>query len=247
MEIGTIRTITGRAGSSYVIGGKSIFVVDSCFPSDAKAVLAYVRDEMHRNVQDIDMVVLTHSHLDHINGADLLVKNTEAKLAAHRNAEKYLTGKQAIPLPAMGKVVRFAGFMAKHGFPRPSMPDALSMSWSGIPGIRKGIRTSVSHLLNDNETLPNHPEWQVIYTPGHTDDSICLYSAQHRALFSGDTLINFHGRLRLNPILVLDRAALLASWSELRQLQVSSVYPGWGTPVFGEGILNEVCPEISID
>lgn len=30
---------------------------------------------------------------------------------------------------------------------------------------------------------------ECIYTPGHTDDSYCLYSADHASLFSGDTLL----------------------------------------------------------
>lgn len=234
---GNINIISGRANPSYIINGESIAVVDVCFPSDAKNILTFVRHTLGRDVDDIKLIVLTHSHLDHINGVDYLSNKTYAELAAHSNAEKYLTGKQAIILPQRHKLKEFMGFMVKHSLPRPSISDTFLMPWAGIPGIRKGIRSKVSHWLIDDEDLPYHPEWKVIHTPGHTDDSICLYSSQHKALISGDTIINLQGQLVLNPLLRLDSEAISESLNKLKQLQVDIVYPGWGTPVFGRDVL----------
>jgi len=114
------------------------------------------------------------------------------------------------------------------------------MPWAGIPGIKKGIRSRVTHRLVDGQSLPGHPEWEVIHTPGHTDDSICLYSSKHTSLISGDTIINLRGRLTLNPLLKLDSRALLESLKKLEQLEVDKIYPGWGDPVFGKDILGRV-------
>jgi len=235
-----INIISGRASPSYIIDGKSIAIVDVSFPSDAKAILTFVRHTLGRDVNDIKLIVLTHSHLDHINGVDYLSRKTNAKVAAHSNAEKYLTGKQAIMLPHRHKLIEFMGFMVKHGLPRPSIPDVILMPWAGIPGIRKGIRSKVSYWLIDDEILPDHPEWKVIHTPGHTDDSICLYNSQHKTLISGDTLINLKGQLVLNPLLRWDSEAIIESLNKLKQLQVNIVYPGWGTPVIGKDIINRI-------
>jgi glyoxylase-like metal-dependent hydrolase (beta-lactamase superfamily II) len=153
------------------------------------------------------------------------------------NAQKYLAGKQSIPVAKWHELRGFLGFLQKNSFPRPSISDIFSMPWAGIPGLRKGIRSKVTHWLVDGENLPDHPEWKVIHTPGHTDDGICLYSSQHKSLISGDTIINLQGRLTLNPLLKLDSEALIKSLKKLKQLEVDRIYPGWGVPVFGKGIL----------
>ena len=45
----------------------------------------------------------------------------------------------------------------------------------------------VDHLLKDGDTLKLGDRiFEVIYTPGHSSDSICLYCEEERVLFAGD-------------------------------------------------------------
>lgn len=226
-----------------MISNDSIIVVDVSFPSSAKNILTFVRRTLGRDIKDIKLVVLTHSHIDHVNGVDYIVDSTGAAIAAHVNAEKYLTGKRPIPIPPWDELKEFFSFLAEHNFPRPSISDAFSMPWAGIPFVAKGIRSKVTYWLGDGERLPNHPEWQVVYTPGHTDDSICLYSSLRKSLLSGDTIVNLRGHLTLNPLLTLNNEALLKSLDKLRQLHIDNVYPGWGMPVFGKNVLDRVASD----
>ena len=238
-----INIISGRASPSYIIDGESIIVVDVCFPSDARIVLTFVRSTLGRDVKDVKYIVLTHSHIDHINGVDYLANKTQATVVAHEKAKKYLTGKRAIPLARFHKQWEFLCFLRKHSFPRPSLADTFNMPWSGIPMIKKGIRSRDNKWLADEDSLPDHPEWQVIHTPGHTDDSICLYSAEYKSLITGDTVVNMQGQLVLNPLLKLDNDALEESFNKLKQLDVDYIYPGWGSPVFGKDIINRISIE----
>lgn len=91
--------------------------------------------------------------------------------------------------------------------------------------------------VTEGNKLPDHPEWKVIHTPGHTDDGICLYNARQKSLITGDTIINLQGELVLNPLLKLDNDALAESFNKLKQLEVDNMYPGWGPPVFGKDII----------
>jgi len=235
-----INIITGRSSPSYIIDGQSILVVDVCFPSDAKTILTFVKSTLGRDVKDIKLIVLTHSHIDHINGADYLVDKTSATLVAHKNAQRYLTGKKAIPPAKCHKLWEFLGFLRKYSFPRPSLRDIFIMPWSGVPIIRKGISSKDMQWVADGDNLPDHPEWKVIHTPGHTDDSICLYNAKQKSLITGDTIINLQGELVLNPLLKLDNDALAESFNKLKKLEVDYIYPGWGPPVFGKDIINRI-------
>lgn len=235
-----IHIVFGRASPSYVIGGASLVVVDVGFPSDARNVLRHVASTLGRDTKDIRLVVLTHSHFDHINGVDYLVGKTGASIAAHVEARKHLTGERALPIISCREAREFLLFLWKQRFPRPSIRDVTSMPWAGIPGVPKGISSTVQHWLVDGQKLSGHPQWEVIHTPGHTDDSICLYNSQHKALLTGDTIINLDGRLRLNPLLEVDPKALRASLEKLKERQVDSVYPGWGPPVVGKDVLSSV-------
>ena len=67
----------------------------------------------------------------------------------------------------------------------------------------------------------------VIHTPGHTSGSICLYEAQSKSLFSGDTVFPYGGIGRSdlpggNP------HDLTRSVSRLAKLDVRIMYPGHG-------------------
>ena len=71
---------------------------------------------------------------------------------------------------------------------------------SFLPQIRKKYKPEVcaystslegvDRLLRDGETLKIGSEaFEVIYTPGHSDDSICFYCQSEGVLFSGDSNI----------------------------------------------------------
>jgi hydroxyacylglutathione hydrolase len=235
-----INIVMGRASPSYVINGKSIVVVDVPFPSDAKAILKFVHDVLRRNIKEIKLVVLTHSHIDHTNGVDYLVEMTGAEVAAHVNSKDYLTGKRAIPVPSFAYILGFLCFLWSQGLPLPSLSDIFSMPWVGIPGIRKTLKSKVTYWLKDGQELPYGPEWQVVHSPGHTSDSICLYNSKEKILVSGDTIINNKGVLQLNRLLVLNEVALKESFEKLRQLPVDYLCPGWGLPVIGDDILKDI-------
>jgi glyoxylase-like metal-dependent hydrolase (beta-lactamase superfamily II) len=74
--------------------------------------------------------------------------------------------------------------------------------------------------------------WQVVYTPGHTTESICLYEPEKQILLAGDTLVGFRAALWVNPFCE-DAEVLAMSLLTLERLAVKIVYPGHGRPVRG--------------
>jgi len=47
--------------------------------------------------------------------------------------------------------------------------------------------------LEDVAGLPNHPDWRVIASPGHTPESLCLYNPFSHELLCGDTVVTIEG------------------------------------------------------
>ena len=87
---------------------------------------------------------------------------------------------------------------------------------------------SVDRFLEDGDEVEvGSHRFTVLHTPGHTAGSICLYEAQEKLLFSGDTLFaGTCGRMDLpggNP------EQMIGSLQRLRALPPDTcVYPGHG-------------------
>ena len=47
--------------------------------------------------------------------------------------------------------------------------------------------------LEDVAGLPNHLNWRVIASPGHTPESLCLYNPFSYELICGDTVVTLEG------------------------------------------------------
>ncbi len=74
--------------------------------------------------------------------------------------------------------------------------------------------------------LNNGSELQVIYTPGHTDDSICLYEKKKKIMFTGDTI--FADGLGSAKFINSDAEAMKKSLERISKLEVEQYFPGHG-------------------
>ncbi|OGU17361.1 MAG: MBL fold metallo-hydrolase [Geobacteraceae bacterium GWC2_53_11] len=84
----------------------------------------------------------------------------------------------------------------------------------------------VDELLHDGQIIKAGDDLlQVLHTPGHSSDSICLYSKAHRILFSGDTQVRIHvagGTYAPEYVETLKR---------LSTLRISTIYSGHDQPI----------------
>jgi glyoxylase-like metal-dependent hydrolase (beta-lactamase superfamily II) len=111
-------------------------------------------------------IINTHSHEDHIGANSRLQKERELTIRAHPAA-----------LPVLADP---AGLQPQQFYRR--------VTW-GIPEPSRG------RPLRDGELLPvGDYTLQVIYTPGHSADHLCLYEANRGWLFSGDLFVGGRDR-----------------------------------------------------
>jgi len=99
----------------------------------------------------------------------------------------------------------------------------------------------VDELLRDGQIIKaGDDQLQVLHTPGHSSDSICLYNFTHRILFSGDTQLRIHtagGAFAQEYIETLRR---------LSTLRIETIYSGHDEPIDNnaEGIILETLRNI---
>jgi len=81
----------------------------------------------------------------------------------------------------------------------------------------------VTHLVHDGQCLSvGDCQAQILHTPGHSEDSICIHVPEYAALFSGDTELNIRlpgGHFSKPYLQTLERLA---------RLEVKTLYPGHG-------------------
>jgi hydroxyacylglutathione hydrolase len=107
---------------------------------------------------DIELIINTHCHYDHVGGDRAFVNAADCGVAIHEL--------DAEPLRKGDEVVTCAILLGEKL--RAVEPTRL---------LHDGDRIELGSLLLD-----------VIHTPGHTQGSVCLYDHERSLLFSGDTV-----------------------------------------------------------
>lgn len=77
-------------------------------------------------------------------------------------------------------------------------------------------------------------EFEVLPTPGHTSDGICLYHAPAGALFTGDTVLP-SAIAEPDPVARGSLGEYLSSLRMLLKINIENVLPGHESPVFANG------------
>lgn len=93
------------------------------------------------------------------------------------------------------------------------------------------MEINVDSRVDDNDVIHlGNIEFKVITTPGHTIGSICLYCAENKLLFSGDTL--FSGAWGRTDLPTSSFEDIIASISNKLMIlpEDTIVYPGHGKP-----------------
>jgi hydroxyacylglutathione hydrolase len=81
----------------YVIQAQGTILVDGAAPNQAGNFMIGI-ESLSINPKDIDLIVITHGHWDHIGSAKEIKEITGAKIALHRNEKDWLE-KSLMPLP----------------------------------------------------------------------------------------------------------------------------------------------------
>jgi glyoxylase-like metal-dependent hydrolase (beta-lactamase superfamily II) len=94
----------------------------------------------------------------------------------------------------------------------------------------------VNEVLRDGQIIKaGDDQLQVLHTPGHSSDSVCLYNFTHRILFSGDT------QLRIRSSEGFFAPEYVETLRRLSTLRIDTIYSGHDEPVTNnaEGIILE--------
>ena len=161
---------TGRS-KTFIIRGEKDVLVDTGIGMNIDKFLSLM-EEKGVKPEDLSLIIITHGHSDHYALLPELRARIKAPVLCHKNAAESLkTGKSvpAISVSSIGSLL-----IKLFGMSEPEYPES--------PGPE--IQIDGEYDLNEFGV-----DAKVIFTPGHTDCSISVITADGRAVI-GDFLFD---------------------------------------------------------
>jgi len=230
--------------NAYLIEDSPLTLIDSG-PNSAKALdeLEQALAARGHSVEDIELLVVSHQHIDHFGLASILARRSGAEVAALDALAPYLSryGEQADADDSFAE-----GIMLRHGIP----PEVVTALRAVSAGFRAwGSAVEVTRPLADGSELRLRDRTlKVLHRPGHSPSDTVFYDEPRSILLAADHLIK---HISSNPLLARPLGAepdytgprpqalvtYIASLAQTRAMELSLVLPGHGPPIVDHAAL----------
>lgn len=224
--------------NAYLIEDSPLTLVDSG-PNSGKALdeLEQALAARGHAIEDLELLIVTHQHIDHFGLASILARRSGAEVAALDGLAPHLREFGA----ATELDDRFAQeIMLAHGIPADVVTALRAVSasfraWGAAVEVTRPLRDGEELRLRDR-TL------RVLHRPGHSPSDTVFLDESRSILLAADHLI---GHISSNPLLARPLGAppdfsgprpralvdYIASLERTRAMDVSLVLPGHGAPI----------------
>ena len=230
------------AVNCYLIEDDPLTLIDTG-PNSGKALddLGARLAERGHSIDDIDLIIVTHQHIDHLGLVEILVEHSGAEVAALGAATERLANFDA---DAEREDAFAVDVMLRNGIPEDVTVALRSVSRS-FRGW--GSRVTVTKPLADGQSIPFRDRvLRALHRPGHSPSDTIFWDADRSILFSGDHLI---GHISSNPLISLpldgsdQRTQALVTYIEslraTKEMPAEIVLPGHGEPITAHAELIE--------
>jgi glyoxylase-like metal-dependent hydrolase (beta-lactamase superfamily II) len=228
--------------NTYLIEDEPLTLVDSG-PNSGKALdeLQHQLAEHGHSIDDIELIVLTHQHIDHLGLVDIITNHSGAEVAAidklTRFAEHY--SEEAAKDDEFAAHVMMRNGISEDVVQALRNVSAAFRSW--------GAKAKVTRPLRDGDTLElRKRSLQALHRPGHSPSDTVFWDEEREILIAADHLIR---HISSNPLISrpLDRpdedpaklaedrpkalVTYMQSLEKTRELPAKIVLSGHGDPI----------------
>jgi len=218
----------------YLIEDEPLTLVDTG-PNSGKALdeLESQLAERGRSIDELELLIVTHQHIDHLGLAEIVVQRSGARVAALGIASERLAN---FDEDAEAEDRFAVELMLRNGIPEEVTVALRSVSRS-FRGW--GSHVEVTHPLEDGQALPfANRTLQAIHRPGHSPSDTVFWDEERRILLAADHLI---AHISSNPLISrsLDGSdkrpqalvTYIESMRKTREMPAEIVLSGHGEPI----------------
>lgn len=222
----------------YLIFGEKITLIDAGIKTEQ--AWKQFNDGLHNiglDLCDLDQVVLTHHHEDHVGLLEWILERNPVPVYAHKYTQRFHQDEQYLDRSKEF----FERFFYEFGLSKKT-----AKKWAFYKANHElSVDFSLKRVLKEGDMVPGLSGWEVIETPGHSQDHISLYRAREKTLICGDNLIKgshvglfidapFNGEERAKPLI-----QYIANLNKCLELPVNIAYSGHGTNIYSiEDVIN---------
>jgi glyoxylase-like metal-dependent hydrolase (beta-lactamase superfamily II) len=225
--------LVGRV-NCYLIEDEPLTLVDTG-PNSGKSLdeLEQALAAHGRAVEDIQLIVVTHQHMDHVGLLEILARRSGAEVAAFHLLGPYLAD---FKRSATDDDDFAQGVMRRHGVPA-ELATVLGAVGAAFRAFGSG--GEVTQELRDGDRLSfRDRELLVLHRPGHSPSDTVFFDERRRVLIGGDHLLPHISSNALasrplgeeyefsHPLLTY-----MDSMRATRELPAELVLPGHGDPI----------------
>jgi len=177
----------------YLIEDDPLTLVD-CGPNSGTSLdeLERALAEHGRTVEDLELIVITHQHIDHIGLVDVVARRSGAEIAALDRLGAWLGDyrREAERDDEFAEAV-----MARHGVPQ-DVGQALRALSAAYRGWGSGARLTQPLTDGGRLELRDHT-FEVLHRPGHSPSDTIFWDERRGLMLAGDHLI---AHISSNPL-----------------------------------------------
>jgi glyoxylase-like metal-dependent hydrolase (beta-lactamase superfamily II) len=228
----------------YLIEDEPLTLIDTG-PNSGKSL-----DELERalaghgrRIEDLELIVITHQHMDHLGLVDILARRSEARVAALDLLAPYLADFRS---SAKADDEFAHTMMRRHGIPA-DMAAVLGAVGAAFRAFGSGAQVTTELRDGDDLKLRDRT-FRVLHRPGHSPSDTVFWDEERAMLIAGDHLL---AHISSNPLIArpIDGSAWAAgadggppprpkalldyldSLAATRDMPVDMVLSGHGEPV----------------
>jgi glyoxylase-like metal-dependent hydrolase (beta-lactamase superfamily II) len=218
----------------YLIEDEPLTLVDTG-PNSGKALdeLTARLAERGHALADLELIVVTHQHIDHLGLVEILVEHSGAEVAA--------LGTAARRLGSFEEDAELEDEFAIEVMLRNGIPEDVTVALRSVSRSFRGwgSHVAVTRPLDDGGVLElGDRRLEVLHRPGHSPSDTIFWDEQRRILFSADHLL---AHISSNPLMSRPLGgksgepgggrprALITK--KTREMPAEIVLPGHGEPI----------------
>src|SRR4051812_25844131 len=220
--------------NTYLIEDDPLTLVDSG-PNSGRALdeLQGQLKEHGHSIDDIELILLSHQHIDHLGLVEIVASHSGAEVAAIDAAVPFVENYSS----AAAEDDQFAvGLMLRHGIPS-DVVHALSSVSAAFRAW--GSKAKITRVLRDGDTIEMRDrKLEVHFRPGHSPTDTVFLDRERKMLLAADHLL---AHISSNPLIsrlpgTTDErpqslVTYLESLAKTREMDVELVLPGHGDPI----------------
>jgi glyoxylase-like metal-dependent hydrolase (beta-lactamase superfamily II) len=220
--------------NTYLLEDEPLTLIDSG-PNSGKALDELERqlDALGHRIENLELIIITHQHIDHLGLVDIIAKRSGAEVAALDLLAPFVENYGA---DAERDDAEAAALMLRHGISE-EVVTALRQVTASFRAW--GSKTKVTRPLRDGDTVElRDRRLEVQHRPGHSPSDTVFWDTGRRILVAADHLIK---HISSNPLISrpLDGSGertqalvtYLRSLQRTRELPAEIVLSGHGEPI----------------